>query len=549
MLRVGETIDRYEVLGELGDGGMATVYRVRDTVLKSEHALKVLAPELAADESLRERFLGEGRALAQLDHDNIVRVTNVVVVPGIAGLVQELLQGETLDELIERTGALDTETIKAIIGPVLSAVGYVHEQGIVHRDLKPSNIFLHHHGSQLRPVILDFGIARIASGGGVQHEKKHKTEVGRRLGTIAYMSPEQIRATAEVGHRSDIYSLGAVLFEMATGQVAFDGGSEYDVMQAIVEGRFGDAGLLDQVEPSIAGVIERALSPDPAGRFSDCDEMARALASGRVGPGRAVRRSPSPKAPVGLLALILVPIVLAGVALVVWVARPDQVASPTAGAETVTPAPPTPAPTPDPGEEERRIERQVQEALDRRQADLDRQTAELEEREEALRRQRQATPTPPPAPIRNLGIERLDTSSVYSSSNARTLRYDAAVANDGDPATWWSEGVAGFGRGEWLRAHINSAEVHEVRLIPGYDKVKRDSYGDRWTLNNRLKRVEISFSEGTSFAVNLPDRRGWHSISLPSPVRTSWVRVTILGVHPGKADDSGIAEIEIRGRP
>mgnify|MGYP000627734415 CR=1 FL=1 len=164
MLKPGQTVDRYEVESALGSGGMASVWRVRHTLLGSRHALKVLAPELTTSPEVRDRFLAEARILAQLQHPHLARVTDLVVGPGIAGLVQELLDGEDLRARLEREGAQPIQRITPLMKPVLQALHHVHEHGIVHRDLKPANIFIHQvPGGGLRPVLLDFGSCGITS--------------------------------------------------------------------------------------------------------------------------------------------------------------------------------------------------------------------------------------------------------------------------------------------------------------------------------------------------------------------------------------------------
>jgi tRNA A-37 threonylcarbamoyl transferase component Bud32 len=279
-LEVGTTVGRgqYRVEGVLGDGGMATVYRVRHSVLQSQHALKVLDPELAREEGIRDRFLAEGRILAQLKHPNLVSVTDVVVEQGIAGLIQELLQGETLEDLIERRGVVPIEDIVSILVPVLQAVHHAHEAGIVHRDLKPSNIFLEDlAGSGLRPVVLDFGVARLDRSSQINHTVKHETRAGSTLGTAHYMSPEQVRAPGSVDRRTDVFALGAILYEMATGEVAFDGDSEFDVMRRIVDGTPGAGPERVSIAAPLDAVVRRALAPEPDERFDDCLQIAAAL--------------------------------------------------------------------------------------------------------------------------------------------------------------------------------------------------------------------------------------------------------------------------------
>lgn len=286
MLEIGQKVEKYVLESLVGEGGMARVYAVRHTILGSRHALKVLSSELLTRPGLRERFLAEGRILAQLSHPNLVAVTDVVVEPGVAGLIQELLVGQSLAERLEQSGPMPVGQIVDYLEPVLEAVAHVHDAGIVHRDLKPSNIFLHERADgSIRPVVLDFGIARLMSGAEVDHGRKRQTRTGATLGTAHYMSPEQLQAPQSVDHRTDIFSLGAVLFEMVTGRVAFDGDTEFVVMQQIAAGSF-DLELIQRSPASnLAGVVAKALAQDPGDRYPDCraftDGLLRAAGGAR----------------------------------------------------------------------------------------------------------------------------------------------------------------------------------------------------------------------------------------------------------------------------
>ncbi|MEZ4321991.1 MAG: serine/threonine-protein kinase [Myxococcota bacterium] len=278
-LEPGTQVGGYEVLDLLGSGGMASVYRARHLVLGSRHALKVLRSDLVANAGIRQRFLDEGRVQAQLQHPGIVRVTDLVSEPGVAGLVMDLLHGTPLDVELER-GALSVERASAWMLQVLGAVGYAHQHGIVHRDLKPSNLFIvepepRSGGETPAPTrrtmrVLDFGIAKLTG--------KARTLIDETVGTYAYMSPEQIRNASAVDQRSDVFALGAVLYEMVTGHPAFEGDSDFATMQKVASGQhtpLADYGA--NLPPSLEGAITRALALDPADRFPDCAAFAGAL--------------------------------------------------------------------------------------------------------------------------------------------------------------------------------------------------------------------------------------------------------------------------------
>jgi len=278
VLKPGQTVDRYEVESALGSGGMASVWRVRHTLLGSRHALKVLAPELTTSPEVRDRFLAEARILAQLQHPHLARVTDLVVGPGIAGLVQELLDGEDLRARLEREGAQPIQRITPLMKPVLQALHHVHEHGIVHRDLKPANIFIHQvPGGGLRPVLLDFGVARLTERAAVDHGRWRRTRTGASIGTPHYMSPEQVRDTATVDRRSDLWAMGAMLYELLTGNTAFDGPSDFAIMEQVVAGRWGDDAGRARVPAPLHPVLKKALAVDPARRYPSAAALLAAL--------------------------------------------------------------------------------------------------------------------------------------------------------------------------------------------------------------------------------------------------------------------------------
>jgi len=290
MLPVGTLVDnRYVVVGVIGEGGMARVFKVRHAVLESFHALKVLAPELVMDTEIRQRFLGEGRLLAKLRHPNIVSVTDVVISP-VAGLVMDYLEGAALGDYVHGLGRpVEPAMVRRIFGEVLSGIGYAHARGIIHRDLKPSNIFLERTDDGSSQVkVRDFGIAKVGSEPGTHGT----TRTGARMGTPQYMSPEQIRGARDVDQRSDIFSLGAILHELVTGRVCFDGESDFDIQLMIIEGRQQQPEALNpEVDPVLAAAVRRALSRNPDERFQSCDEFAEALRQAAV-PAAVITATP-----------------------------------------------------------------------------------------------------------------------------------------------------------------------------------------------------------------------------------------------------------------
>jgi len=227
VITVGSRVGGYTVLHQLGQGGMGQVFLAQHHRIARRAAVKVLLPELSANESVVERFFTEARATSLIRHPGIVEVLDCDVRDGQAYIVMEHLQGESVADYLERIGGLvgDTAFALAVVAQVAQAVGAAHAAGIVHRDLKPDNVFLSISNTDGRvvPKVLDFGIAKLAERGSATH-----TRTGAVLGTPAYMSPEQCRGGSKVvDGRSDVYSLGCILYEMLCGEPPFvrDGGT------------------------------------------------------------------------------------------------------------------------------------------------------------------------------------------------------------------------------------------------------------------------------------------------------------------------------------
>ncbi|HEX8826392.1 MAG TPA: protein kinase [Archangium sp.] len=275
MLSPGDVVERYEVERELGGGGMARVYKVRHVALGSVHALKVLESELVVNPEIRARFLDEGRIQARLKHPHILGITDVVAAPGVAGLVMDYLEGESLDKYLGRLQRPPApDEVRNIFLQALEGVGFAHEQGVIHRDLKPSNIFLEQVRGRRVVRILDFGIAKVSEPGG----NRPTTRTGMRMGTPQYMSPEQIRGAGDVTIRSDIFSLGVTLYELATGHVCFQGESDFNIMEKVVRAEYVPVEVAHPgIEPRLAAVIRRAMDLEPERRFASCQELAAAL--------------------------------------------------------------------------------------------------------------------------------------------------------------------------------------------------------------------------------------------------------------------------------
>lgn len=257
----GTRLGPYEVVSAAGAGGMGKVYRARDTRLDRIVAIKVLYPRISTDSDLKRRLDLEARALSALNHPNICALYDVGNQDGVDFLVMEYLEGETLADRLRR-GPLPTQEVLRYSIEIADALDTAHRQGLIHRDLKPGNIMLTNAGSKL----LDFGLVKLTSTASSVPSRVTKSlspsPEGMLLGTMQYMSPEQIECK-DVVAQSDIFSLGLVLYEMATGHRAFAGNSNFAVAGAIVA---SEPPLLAALQPMVPRDLERILKACQIGR-------------------------------------------------------------------------------------------------------------------------------------------------------------------------------------------------------------------------------------------------------------------------------------------
>jgi Tol biopolymer transport system component/predicted Ser/Thr protein kinase len=314
---VGQTVAHYRILEKLGQGGMGVVYKARDTHLDRLVALKVLPPERVADAERRRRFVQEAKAASALNHANIVTIHDIDDAGGVHFIAMEYVAGKALSELIGRKGLRPIDALEYAV-QIAGALAKAHAAGIIHRDLKPSNIMV---GEDGQVKVLDFGLAKLTEAGGLAEDDptrtlKAETAEGTILGTVAYMSPEQAEGK-KIDARSDIFSFGAVLYEMVTGRRAFQGDSAASTLAAVIkEDPKPPSEVSPRVPRDLEKVILRCLRKDPEWRWQNMADLRVALrelhqetgsrlAEATVAPGKGRRRW-------RLAALLALPLVIAG---------------------------------------------------------------------------------------------------------------------------------------------------------------------------------------------------------------------------------------------
>ena len=277
-LSAGTRLGRYEIRSQIGAGGMGEVYRAYDPKMNREIAIKILPAAFSADKERLARFEQEAQAAGSLNHPNILAIYHIDTHDGSPYIVAELLEGETLRE---RMGGMALAQRRAIgYGlEIANGLAAAHAKGIVHRDLKPDNIFI---TKDERAKLLDFGIAKLTQADGGQSQtdiptRRVNTDPGVVIGTAGYMSPEQVRGQA-VDHRSDIFSFGAILYEMLSGRRAFHGESIADTMSAILKEDPADLSDTNQnISPALERLVNHCLEKNPEARFHSARDLAFAL--------------------------------------------------------------------------------------------------------------------------------------------------------------------------------------------------------------------------------------------------------------------------------
>ena len=289
--RLGLAWGPYEILAPIGAGGMGEVYQARDTRLGRTTAIKILPVDKVGDCDRKRRFLQEARAASALNHPNIVTVHDIASDSGVDYMVMEYVPGRSLDRLMASKALPPAEAIEYAL-QIASALAAAHAAGIVHRDVKPGNVMI---TADSQVKVLDFGLSKLMElGSGPEDETQTQasavTETGTVMGTVAYMSPEQASGRP-VDHRTDIFSLGVVLYEMLAGRRPFRGRSQVETMHEIINAA---APSLDEQPPELNDVLERALAKDPKDRFQHAGDLALDLKRLLRKPLRPISALPRP---------------------------------------------------------------------------------------------------------------------------------------------------------------------------------------------------------------------------------------------------------------
>lgn len=273
------TLGEYEILMELGSGGMATVYLAHDLQLDRQVALKLLHPSLVQGQDMVERFILEARTAAKLSHPGIVPIHAVKVQEDLIYFVMKFIEGRPLDSIIREGAPLDVDMTRHVVMQMADALSYAHRHGVIHRDVKPANILISTDG---HPILADFGIAKVA-------DREGLTMTGATIGTPSYMSPEQCDAQALTG-ASDQYSLGVTAYEMLTGKPPFEAPSYMGIlMKHMTEPARPVRDAMPTCPPDIAHVIDRMLAKRPADRFPELEQVVEALTPATAGKQQKVR--------------------------------------------------------------------------------------------------------------------------------------------------------------------------------------------------------------------------------------------------------------------
>ena len=269
-VKIGSKVQNFLVQKKIGEGGMGEVYLAEEDLLERHVALKVLNPLLTNDPQFTSRFINEARVQSQLHHPNIVTLYSFFNFDNLYYMSMEYAAGRTLKQVIRETGPIPEARSLKILKQILEALDYAHQKNIIHRDIKPSNIMI---DSQDRVKIMDFGIAKIIG-------DKQLTKTGAKVGTIFYMSPEQVKAQKDIDLRSDIFSLGVTFYEMLTGRLPYDDNTEsdFEIMSEIVNNQLPDPRkIYPYISDNTVDINFKMVEKDRELRFDNCRQIIDAI--------------------------------------------------------------------------------------------------------------------------------------------------------------------------------------------------------------------------------------------------------------------------------
>ena len=293
-LAIGTHLAQYEIVAPIGSGGMGNVYRARDLRLGREVAIKVMAPHIASDPDMRQRFETEARAIASLSHPSILSIYELAIVEGVPVAVMELLEGQTLRERMKRGPIAWREAVE-ISASIAEGLAAAHAKGVIHRDLKPENVFITSEGVV---KVLDFGLAlqRLHVDAGGNDPTVARTAEGIVLGTFGYMSPEQVLGE-RVDGRSDVFSTGCVLYEMLSGRALFSGSTPQEIIASLMHDSLPAMSAFDPLAPTeLRTIVTRAVDRAPTRRFDSARDLGMALRALLTGSaGKVAGKRPRPR--------------------------------------------------------------------------------------------------------------------------------------------------------------------------------------------------------------------------------------------------------------